>query len=55
MKKKRECLVRGNNVYLYGKLAKQVEIAIELSGLTPKQWLNRAMRQYFKSLKVKAN
>ncbi len=50
-RKKRECLVRGNKVYFYGKVAERVEKAIKLSGLTPEEWLNKALTDYIKYLK----
>lgn len=48
--KKRQCLVRGNKVYFYGSLARKVEQAIQLSGLTAKKWLDKAIKSHYQYL-----
>jgi len=48
-KKKVLCRVRGNNVTFYGELAEKVERAIKVSGLTPVQFLDNAIKHYCES------
>jgi hypothetical protein len=54
-KKKRkpiQCLVRGNKVFFYGKTAKLIQRALEVTGDTPEQFLTRALKnsiEYYKA------
>lgn len=49
MKKKRkqvQCRVHGRNIYFYGKAARLIRRAIEVSGLTPEQFLHQALQNH---------
>ena len=49
----RGCLVRMGKIYFYGEMADKVERAINVSGMTPEKWVERAIRSYAKHLKEK--
>lgn len=41
---KKECLVRGNKVFFYGKMAELVQKAIDVAGITPEQFLKQTIQ-----------
>jgi hypothetical protein len=51
-KKKVQCRVYRNRVFFYGKTADLIQRAIEVSGLTPEQFLAQALKHNVARLKA---
>lgn len=48
---KRQCLVRGNKVYFYGKTARLIQAAAKAEKISPQEWFTAMMTRAIKALR----
>jgi len=47
---KRQCLVRGNKIFFYGKTAKKIKEAADMEKITTQEWFQKYLIKYIKEL-----